>query len=56
MTEVVRYRILNYGMQIHVSKATAPKEDPKSASKALKLMHRLKEVDVQAKMDAAEAA
>ncbi|KAK8140493.1 glutaredoxin domain protein [Apiospora sp. TS-2023a] len=41
---------------IHVSKATAPKEDPKSASKALKLMHRLKEVDVQAKMDAAEAA
>ncbi|KAK8083496.1 glutaredoxin domain protein [Apiospora saccharicola] len=41
---------------IHVSKATAPKEDPKSASKALKLMHRLKEVDVQAKLDAAEAA
>ncbi|KAK8048609.1 glutaredoxin domain-containing protein [Apiospora phragmitis] len=41
---------------IHVSKATAPKEDPKSASKALKLMHRLTAEEVQAKMDAAEGA
>ncbi|KAK8090043.1 hypothetical protein PG997_005004 [Apiospora hydei] len=41
---------------IHVSKATAPKEDPKSASKALKLMHHLNAVDVQKKMDEAEAA
>ncbi|KAK6842677.1 glutaredoxin domain containing protein [Apiospora arundinis] len=41
---------------IHVSRAVAPEEHPKSASKALKLMHRFTVDEVQAKMDVAEGA
>ncbi|CAK7197501.1 hypothetical protein SEUCBS139899_000148 [Sporothrix eucalyptigena] len=41
---------------IHISKATASEEDPKKASRAVKLMHRFSPEDVQAKMDAVEKA
>ncbi|KAI1847299.1 hypothetical protein JX266_006524 [Neoarthrinium moseri] len=41
---------------IHVSKATAPEEQPQSASKAVKLMHRFTTDEVQSKMDAVEKA
>lgn len=40
--------------QIHVSKADSPEEDPKLASQALKLMHRLTPEQVTAMMDKAE--
>lgn len=43
-------------LQIHISKASAPEEDPKRAPKAVKLMHRFSPEDVQAKMDLAEKA
>ncbi|KAK2611084.1 hypothetical protein N8I77_004460 [Diaporthe amygdali] len=39
---------------IHVSKSDAPEEDPKLASKALKLMHRFTPEQVKATMDKAE--
>lgn len=39
-----------------MSRAVAPEEHPKSASKALKLMHRFTVDEVQAKMDVAEGA
>ncbi|KAI0136344.1 hypothetical protein BJ170DRAFT_7379 [Xylariales sp. AK1849] len=39
---------------IHISKTTAPEEQPQSASKAVKLMHRFTVHDVQTKMDAVE--
>ncbi|KAL1840647.1 hypothetical protein VTJ49DRAFT_255 [Mycothermus thermophilus] len=39
---------------IHVSKVTAPAEDPKLSSKAAKLMHRFTVEEVLAKMDDAE--
>lgn len=42
--------------QIHVSKATAPEEHPKSASQAVKLMHRFTVDDVKSKMDHVEKA
>ncbi|EFX04024.1 glutaredoxin domain containing protein [Grosmannia clavigera kw1407] len=41
---------------IHINKASAPEEDPKRASKAVKLMHRFSPADVQAKMDLADKA
>lgn len=41
---------------IHVSKATAPEEHPKSASQAVKLMHRFTVDDVKSKMDHVEKA
>ncbi|KAF3769120.1 glutaredoxin 2 [Cryphonectria parasitica EP155] len=41
---------------IHISRASQPEEDPKLASKALKLMHRLTPDQVKAKMDEAEKA
>ncbi len=44
------------GGQIHISKSTAPEEDPKIASKAAKLMHRFTAEEVGAKMDAVEEA
>lgn len=40
--------------QIHVSKVAAAEEDPKAASRAVKLMHRFSPEDVQAKMDLVE--
>ncbi|ERS95587.1 glutaredoxin domain protein [Sporothrix schenckii 1099-18] len=39
---------------IHVSKITAAEEDPKLASRAVKLMHRFDPDDVKAKMDLVE--
>lgn len=39
---------------IHISKASAAKEDPKRASKAVKLMHRFSPDEVQEKMDLVE--
>lgn len=42
--------------QIHVSKSGCPEEDPKLASKALKLMHRFTPDQVKAMMDKAEGS
>ena len=41
-------------MQIHISKAGAPEENPSLASKAIKLMHRFSPKDIQSKMDEVE--
>lgn len=41
-------------VQIHISKASSPEEDPKLVSKALKLMHRFTPEQVKAMMDKAE--
>ncbi|KAL2757562.1 hypothetical protein ACRALDRAFT_2097417 [Sodiomyces alcalophilus JCM 7366] len=41
---------------IHLSKASAPKEDPQLVTKAIKLMHRFSPEEIQAKMDQAEQA
>lgn len=41
-------------VQIHVSKAGSVEEDPKLATKALKLMHRFTPEQVKAMMDKAE--
>lgn len=40
---------------IHVNRAEQPDEDPSLSGKALKLMHRFKAVEVENKMDEAEA-
>lgn len=40
--------------QIHLSKPSAPAEDPKLVSKAVKLMHRFTPEEVQEKMDQVE--
>ncbi|KAH7137202.1 hypothetical protein B0J13DRAFT_74243 [Dactylonectria estremocensis] len=39
---------------IHISKATAPGEDPAKSGKAIKLMHRFTVEQVEAQMDKAE--
>ncbi|RSL61797.1 hypothetical protein CEP53_004995 [Fusarium sp. AF-6] len=39
---------------IHISKATAPEEDPAKVGKAIKLMHRFTVNQVEAQMDKAE--
>ncbi|KAL2154215.1 hypothetical protein VTH82DRAFT_2891 [Thermothelomyces myriococcoides] len=39
---------------IHISKASSPLENPKLASKAVKLMHRFTAEEVMAKMDFVE--
>ncbi|PKS06566.1 hypothetical protein jhhlp_007314 [Lomentospora prolificans] len=39
---------------IHISKISAPEEDPKLSSKAAKLMHRFTEEEVAAKMNTVE--
>ncbi|KAL1864368.1 hypothetical protein VTK73DRAFT_5957 [Phialemonium thermophilum] len=41
---------------IHISRASAPEEDPRQASKAVKLMHRFKPEDVEAKMRLVETS
>jgi hypothetical protein len=41
-------------LQIHISKAQSPDEEPKLSSKAVKLMHRFKPEEVMAKMDDVE--
>ncbi|KAH6674043.1 glutaredoxin domain-containing protein [Plectosphaerella plurivora] len=41
---------------IHFNKPSAPEEDPKQVTKALKLMHRFDPVDIEAKMDEIEKA
>ncbi|KAK6221008.1 hypothetical protein LQW54_001580 [Pestalotiopsis sp. IQ-011] len=41
---------------IHIDKASAPEEQAQSASKAVKLMHRLTVEEVEAKMDQVEKA
>lgn len=43
-------------MQIHISKFSAPDEDPQLVSQALKLMHRFTSEQIKAKMDEAEKA
>lgn len=45
-----------HNQKIHISKASAPEEDPKLVSQALKLMHRFTPEQVKAKMDEAEKA
>ncbi|KAL2110103.1 hypothetical protein VUR80DRAFT_1621 [Thermomyces stellatus] len=40
---------------IHVSKASAPEEDPSTAGRAAKLMHRFTEDEVEAKVRDVEA-
>lgn len=42
--------------QIHFNKPSAPEEDPKQVTKALKLMHRFDPEDIEAKMDEIEKA
>ncbi|KAK7419001.1 hypothetical protein QQZ08_011020 [Neonectria magnoliae] len=39
---------------IHISKTTAPEEDPAKSGKAIKLMHRFTVEQVEAKMEKAE--
>ncbi|KAL2165623.1 hypothetical protein VTG60DRAFT_4244 [Thermothelomyces hinnuleus] len=39
---------------IHISRASSPEEDPRLASKAVKLMHRFTAEEVMAKMDSVE--
>lgn len=41
-------------MQIHISKASAPEEEPSKVGKAIKLMHRFTAEQVEAQMDKAE--
>lgn len=41
---------MTYNLQIHVSKSSAPEEDPSVASRAAKLMHRFTEDEVESKM------
>jgi hypothetical protein len=41
-------------VQVHISKAEAGEEDINKASKAIKLMHRFTEDQVEAKMDQVE--
>lgn len=42
-------------VQIHIAKASSPKEDVATASKAIKLMHRFTPDQVESKMDQAES-
>ncbi|KAI0186061.1 hypothetical protein EV127DRAFT_188912 [Xylaria flabelliformis] len=41
---------------IHISKSSAPEEQPQSVSEAVRLMHRFTAEQVQAKMDQVEKA
>ncbi|KAI1342458.1 hypothetical protein F5Y15DRAFT_304976 [Xylariaceae sp. FL0016] len=41
---------------IHISKSTAPEEQPQSVSQAVRLMHRFTTEQVKAKMDEVEKA
>ncbi|KAK0753942.1 hypothetical protein B0T18DRAFT_434496 [Schizothecium vesticola] len=41
---------------IHISKASAPVEDPSLSSKAVKLMHRFTQDEVLSKMDGVESS
>lgn len=45
-----------YNLQIHVSRSSAPEEDPSVASRAAKLMHRFTEDEVEAKMTGVEGS
>lgn len=45
---------LTRSCQIHISKATAPEEQPGQASSAVKLMHRFTVDEVNSKMDQVE--